>query len=116
MSSLAPQLIPAVSAVVAVCSFLAYLHFARRSEAHAARDEALALAATRAEVIRDLRRQLAAAVEERDEAQRAAHSMRRLYAASVSRLLLDLGAELRGDPPDVERALARIRQSIDDWA
>lgn len=104
-TTLAPQLVPAVSAAVAVCSLLAYLHFARRTEAHAARDEAMALAATRAEVIADLRAQLAA--------EREAESARRLNDAAVASLLLDLRADLACEPPDVESALARIRRLLD---
>jgi hypothetical protein len=52
--------IAAASAAAAVGTFLAYLYFARRSEAHAAREEALALAETRGEVIVDLRQRLVA--------------------------------------------------------
>jgi hypothetical protein len=95
LATLAPQLIPAASAGVAVASFLAYLHFARRTESHAARDEAMALAATRAEVIADLRR-------------RVSELERQL--AAVSSLLVDLGDE----PPDVEAALVRILRLLDD--
>jgi hypothetical protein len=113
MSALALQLVPAVSAAVAVCSFLAYLHYARRSEAHAARDEAMALASTRAEVIADLRRQLAA---ERDEAAREADCMRRIYEAAVSSLLLDLRADLSSEPPEIDGALGRIRHLLEDQA
>ncbi len=107
MSTLAPQVIPAVSGAVAVCSFLAYLHYARRTEEHAAREEAMALAATRAEVIADLRAQLAA---ERDEAECA----RRLYDATVTRLLFDLDGDLSCEPPDIEAALDRIRRLLEE--
>jgi hypothetical protein len=99
----APELIPAASAAAAIGSFLAYLHFARRTEAHDARDEALALAATRAEVIVDLRRRVA-----------ALEDSRQLYAAAVAALLLELRVDLNGDPPDIERALSRINRLLDE--
>jgi hypothetical protein len=110
LATLAPQVIPAASAGVALASFLAYLHFSHRNESHAARDEAMALAATRAEVIADLRRrvaeleaQLAAVGAQRADAQRRA-------GAAVSHLLVDLSA----DPPDVDSAVDRILRLLDD--
>ena len=99
----APELIPAASAAAAIGSFVAYLHFARRTEAHDARDEALALAATRAEVIADLRTRV-----------EALEASRRLHAAAVAALLLDLRDDLDRDAPDVERALARIERLLDE--
>jgi hypothetical protein len=97
----------------------------RRSEAHQARDEALALAETRREVIVDLRRHLAESERRvRDlertltstetEAREHAYRMQRFYATSLSDLLRDVEAELEGDQPNVPRALARIRQHLDD--
>lgn len=94
MSGLAFQLVPVVSAAVAVCSLLAYLHFSGRGESHAAREEAMALASVRAEVIVDLRRRLA---DERSESRG---------------LLLALRDDLTDEPPDVDCALARIDRRL----
>jgi hypothetical protein len=112
------------SAGAAVGSFLTYLYFMRRSEAHAARDEALALAETRGEVIVDLRRHVAAnerrvreleATLKRTEAEARdqAYRMQRFYALSLSDLLRGVQTELEGEPPNVQRALARIRDVLD---
>lgn len=116
--------ITAASAAAAVATFVAYVYFARRSEAHAARDEALALAETRGEVIRDLRRQVVALehrVRELEsalgkaeaEAREHAYQMQRFYAASLSELLRDVRADLESEPPNLERTLARIRALLD---
>src|SRR2546429_8634135 len=48
-----------LSGIATVGSFLAYLYFGQRSNANAAREEALALAETRREGIEDLRNRLA---------------------------------------------------------
>jgi hypothetical protein len=117
-------IIAVASASAAVGSFLAYLYFARRSEAHAARDEALALAETRGEVIIDLRRHLVASerrVRELEatlqtteaEAREQAYRMQRFYATSLSDLLRDVQGDLEGEPPNVQRALARVRSLLD---
>jgi hypothetical protein len=117
-------IIAAASATAAVCSFLAYLYFMRRSEAHAARDEALALAETRGEVIVDLRRRLATSehrVRELEtalqstekEAREHAYRMQRFYAKSLSDLLRDVQTDLECQPPDVKRALAKVRDLLD---
>jgi hypothetical protein len=54
-ASATASLVAILSAVATIGSFLAYLYFVQRSNANAARDEALALAETRREVIDDLR-------------------------------------------------------------
>lgn len=81
-----------VSAAIALASLLAYLLSLRTTARSAARDEALALAETRAQMIIDLRRSL-------DD-------------------LADALVRVRGDleevPPDIERALARIRRRVRD--
>ena len=100
-----------------------------------ARDEALALAETRGEVIVDLRRRLAA-LERRlrkttvdsvnrvreletllqnaeTEAREDAYRMQRFYAAALSDLLRDVQSDLENEPPDLERTLARIHELID---
>lgn len=128
-------IIAAASAAATAGTLLAYLHFARRSEQHAARDEALALAETRGEVIADLRGRLAA-VEQRlsdatvecenrvgelesalhrteAEARERAYWMHRFYAASLSDLLRDVQTSLEETPPNLERALVRIREVLD---
>jgi hypothetical protein len=127
--------IAAASAAAVVATFFAYVYFARRSEAHAARDEAMALAETRGEVIVDLRRRLrllerllrdtTEALERRvreleatlqtteAEARDQAYRMHRFYAASLSEVLHGVQRDLEQDPPKVENALARVRQLLD---
>ncbi|HEU0246244.1 MAG TPA: hypothetical protein VFR38_04090 [Gaiellaceae bacterium] len=136
LATTAATAIAAASAAAAVGTFFAYLYFARRSEAHAAREEALALAETRGEVISDLRRQLAAlewrlrkttedcesrvreletAIQATEsEARENAYRMQRFYAASLSDLLRDVQVNLESEPPNLERALRRIRELLDD--
>lgn len=131
----AASAIAAASAAAAVGTFFAYLYFARRSEAHAAREEALALAETRGEVIGDLRlrlatlerrfrattencesrvRELETAIQAKEsEARENAYRMQRFYAASLSDLLRDVQANLEREPPNLERALRRIREVLD---
>jgi hypothetical protein len=132
----AASAIAAASAAAAVGTFFAYLYFAKRSEAHSAQEEALALAQTRAAVIGDLRQQvgtlersLRVATEDFErrtqdletalhaaeaEARESAYSMQRFYAASLADLLHDVQANLEREPPNLERALTRIRQLLDD--
>ena len=127
--------IAAASAAAAVGTFFAYFYFARRSDAHAAREEALALAETRGEVIGDLRlrlatlerrlrettencesrvRELETAIRAKEtEARENAYRMQRFYAASLSELLSDVQVNLERDPPNLERALMRIREVLD---
>jgi hypothetical protein len=135
LATAAATAIAAASAAAAVGTFLAYLYFARRSEAHAAREEALALAETRGEVIVDLRKRLVALerrlrkttaecekrVRELEtsletmeaEAREHAYRMQRFYATSLSDLLRDVQADLEHKPPKLEGALARIRELLD---
>jgi chromosome segregation ATPase len=135
LATAAATAIAAASAAAAVGTFLAYLYFARRSEAHAAREEALALADTRGEVIVDLRQRLVALERRlrrttaeceqrvRDletalkrteaEAREHAYRMQRFYAASLSNLLRDVQADLEHKPPNLEGALGRIRELLD---
>src|SRR5712691_8248553 len=54
LATAAATAIAAASAAAALASFFAYLHFAARSEVHAAREEAQALADTRGEIIVEL--------------------------------------------------------------
>lgn len=125
----------AFSAVAAVIGVILYLYFSRRSEFDAAREEALALAETRRQVIEELRgnlasleldheracadaelrlRRLQSALDRtraraRDEAYRTQH----LYTATLSDLLNDLRRDLERSPPDVDRALARIHRMLE---
>jgi hypothetical protein len=132
LATAAATLIAAASSAAAVGSFFAYLHFSARSEAHAARDEALALAETRGETIRELRQRIdvlerrlgetrtdyerlvrtlqEALAQARDDAYR----MQRFYAAALGELLRDVRSDLEQTPPNVERPLARIRELLDD--
>ena len=135
LAASASTVIAAASAAGAVGTLFAYLHFARRSDVHAARDEALALAETRGEVIVDLRRRLAE-LEQRlrittvdsvnrlrelesllqkteTEAREDAYRMQRFYAAALSDLLRDVQSDLENEPPNLERTLARIHELID---
>jgi hypothetical protein len=86
------SLINAASAAIALASLLAYLLSLRSTARSAARDEALALAETRAQTIIELRQSVEG--------------------------LVDALVRVRGDlevvPPDVERALARIRRRVRD--
>jgi hypothetical protein len=135
LATTAASAIAAASAAAAIATFLAYLCYARRSEAHAAREEALPLAETCGAVIRDLRMRLAVlerglreTIEDRDtcvrelettiqatetEARENAYRMQRFYAASLSNLLRDVQVNLEKEPPNVERALRRIRELLD---
>src|SRR5438128_1169183 len=136
MSAIVTSVIAALSAFAGVASVFLYLYFGRRSEAAQAREEALALAETRRQVIADLRRRfealehrhkrskvecerrvrdLQAALEKsqvqaRDEAYRTQH----FYSAALSDLLRDLRGDLEQSPPDADAALARIRKLLDD--
>jgi hypothetical protein len=136
MSAAVAQVIAAVSALTAVASVFLYLYFGRRSELSAAREEALALAETRREVIADLQKALDSLEQRhkrarldcqrrvgelrtaldttqrqaRDEAYRAQH----FFSAALSDLLTDLRSDLEPVPPNVEGALARIRKLLTD--
>jgi hypothetical protein len=136
MSAIVTSVIAALSAFAGIASVLLYLYFGRHTQAAQAREEALALAETRRQVIADLRRRLEALdhrhkrtkadcdrrvrdlqaalenaqVQARDEAYRTQH----FYSAALSDLLTDLRADLEQSPPDSEAALARIRKLLDD--
>jgi hypothetical protein len=98
MESMAPFVSPTlavVSAIVAVVSLLLYLHSTRRSDQDSARDEALALAETRRQLVAELR----TALEE--------------TRAEARDNLIILHSHLEQSPPDVEGALTRIRRLLD---
>jgi hypothetical protein len=85
----------AVSAIVAVASLVLYLQSSRRSEKDSAREEALALAETRGQLIAELRTALR-------DARAEAHDD-----------LIILRSYLERSPPDVEGALSWIRGLLD---
>ncbi len=135
MSAVVTTVIAALSAFAALASLLLYLYFGRRSDLTAAREEALALAETRRQVIGELRermkslegrhkrekaaherrrRQLQAALDKtRMQARDEAYSTRHFYAAAISDLLNDFRRDLERIPPDVEAALRRIRKLLE---
>jgi uncharacterized protein YukE len=134
MSAVVTTAVAALSAVAAVASLFAYLYYVRRSDLVAAREEALALAETRRQVIRELRerlksvedrqkhakadckrriRELQAALDRtRAQARNDAFQTQHFYAAALSDLLNDLLADLERTPADVEAAVARIRKLL----
>jgi hypothetical protein len=86
------NIVNVASAVIALASLLAFLISFRTTARSAARDEALALAETRAQSIIELRR----TVDELVDA------------------LVRVREDLEERPPDVERALGRIRRRVRD--
>jgi hypothetical protein len=127
-------LVALLSGVATIGSFFAYVYLVRRSNANAARDEALALAETRREVIADLRAQLASSEERRSrlqveaekriqeletaledarrEAREQAYQVQRLYATGLADVLMGVRRDLEAVPADVQRALRRIRELL----
>jgi len=134
MSAVVTTVIAALSAFAAVGSVFLYLHYGRRSELAAAREEALALAETRRQVIGDLQghleslerrhKRLKADCERRTrelqtaldttwtQAREEAYRTQHFYTAALSDLLNDLRTDLERIPPDVEAALVRIRRLL----
>jgi hypothetical protein len=134
MSAVVTIAVAALSAVTGVASLFAYLYFVRRSDLVAAREEALALAETRRQVIRELRerlrsvedrrrrakanserriRELQAALDRtRAQARKDAYETQHFYAAALAELRNDLLADLERSPADVEAALARVRKRL----
>jgi hypothetical protein len=132
MSAVVTIAVAALSAVTAVASLFVYLYYVRRSDLVAAREEALALAETRRQVIGELRERLASVEEERErtkagsarrirdlqaaldrtrsQARKDAYQTQHFYAAAISDLADDLLDDLERTPPDVEAALKRIRK------
>jgi hypothetical protein len=124
-------IVAAVSAAAAIGTLLVYLHVARRTDIDAAREEALALAETRRQGIADLERRLAslerrhrnaAEVSARHicelehalgkanaEAREQAYQMQRFYGSALTELLVGMQQDLEMVPPNVDRALMRIR-------
>lgn len=136
MSAAAAQVIAVLSAFTALASVFLYLYFGRRSELSAAREEALALAETRRQVIADLQRRLDS-LEQRHKRAKAdcerlvselqtaldttqwqardeAYQTQHFFSAALSDLLNDLRNDLEPVPPNVEAALAHIRKLLTD--
>ena len=133
-ASATASLVAVLAGLATIGSFLAYLYFVQRSKANDARDEALALAETRREVIADLRAQLATSEESRmrlktqadrrirelekaledarAEAREQAYQIQRLYAIGLADVLAGVRRDLEAVPADVERALRRIRELL----
>ncbi|HEY3051433.1 MAG TPA: hypothetical protein VGJ40_06865 [Gaiellaceae bacterium] len=119
----APTVLAVLSALAAIGTFLAYVYFVQRSNANAAREEALALAETRREVIEDLTARLASCDQRtrelettleaaRAEAREQAYQAQRLYTMGLAEVLEGVRHDLESAPPDVENALSRIRQQL----
>ena len=100
LTSIATIAVAAVSASGAIGMLLAYVYGLGRSDANAAREEAIALAATRAELIRDL--------EARLEALEHAYEMERFSTLVLTELITGVEDDLKAVPPHIDRALARI--------
>jgi hypothetical protein len=133
-ASATASLVALLSGLATIGGFLAYLYFVQRSNANDARDEALALAKTRREVIADLRAQLASSEESRvrlekqangrirkleaaledarDEAREQAYQIQRLYAIGLADVLAGVRRDLEAVPADVEGALRRIQELL----
>ena len=127
-------LIATLSAIATIGGFFAYLYFSQRSDANIAREEAVSLAETRREGIADLRNQLAAAEgrhrrmkvkcekrvqaleralhDARSEARDQAYQAQRLYAIGLVDVLDGIRSDLAAVPPNVDRALERIRNLL----
>lgn len=132
MSAVLTTAVAALSGVAAVATLFAYLYVVRRSDLVAAREEAVALAETRRQVIRELRERLTSVDERhkrakaeaerrirelqgaldrtRAQARKDAYQTQHFYAVALSDLLGDLLVDLERTPPDVEAALVRIRK------
>jgi hypothetical protein len=130
MSIVVTTFVAALSAFAAVATVLVYLYAIRRSDLAAAREEALALAETRRQVIGELEgrleslerehqrvradcerraRQLQAELETtRTQARNEAYQTQHFYAEALSELLADLRGDLGRTPPDVQAALEHI--------
>jgi uncharacterized protein HemX len=134
MSAVVTIAVAALSAGTAVASVIAYLYFMRRSDVVAAREEALALAETRRQVIHELRQRLASVEARRNrakahyerrihelqtaldrtraQARKDAYRTQHFHAAALSDLANDLLSDLERAPPDIESALVRIRRML----
>jgi hypothetical protein len=126
--------ISVVSAAAALGGLLAYLYGLRRADRTAAREEALALAETRRQMVIDLRERLdslerrrkestvsyeerirdleGALAQARREARDQAYQVQRIYVLALVESLAGLREDLEKFPPNVEGALARIHEIL----
>jgi uncharacterized membrane protein YccC len=136
MLSDSTTLVSAVSAAAAIAGVLAYVYGLRRADQTSARDEALALAETRRQMVEELGRRLAALehgqrqaraaykrrvreLEEsleqtRREARDQAYHVQRVYVIGLEESVTRIRDELDKMPPDVEGALAKIEELLAD--
>jgi hypothetical protein len=136
MSAVVAQVLAALSAVTAVASVFLYLYFGRRTDRSAAREEALALAETRRQVIVEMQKRLdslehrrkretadhdrrvnelqTALARTQKQARDEAYQTQHFFSAALADLLNDLRDDLEPVPPDVEAALAHIRKLLAD--
>jgi Flp pilus assembly protein TadB len=130
MSAVVATVVAALSALAALASAFLYLYYGRRSERATAREEALALAETRRQVIGELRGRVealerrhrrtkancerrvgelqAALHRTRTQAREDAYRTQHFHAAALN----DLLGDLERIPPDVEAAIVRIRRLL----
>ena len=125
-------LVSTLSVAAAVISLLAYLYSLRRTEQTAAREEALALAETRGQMVAELRERIES-LERRNKRAKASyekriHELERTLELTRRRgarepqpeprgvsvlalveALVRIRADLEDEPANVEAALARIR-------
>jgi hypothetical protein len=130
MATVVTIVIAAISAFAAVGSALLYLYSGRRADLVAAREEALALAETRRQVIAELQtrvkslekrnrrakedweRRVRALQSMLDKTRNDAYQTQRFYAAALTDLLNDLRHDLERKPPGVDSALKRIHKLL----
>ena len=109
-------LVALLSSLATIGSFFAYLYAVQRSNANAAREEALALAETRRQVIAECEKRVRRLEHElqdaRAETRNQAYRIQRLFAIGLADVLADVRADPAALPPDVEEALERIRQLL----
>jgi hypothetical protein len=136
MLAASTTVISVISATAALAGVLAYIYGLRRTSQATARDEALALAETRRQMVNELRRRLAAlehgqkqsrthykarvkklegALERtRREAREQAYQAQRFYVVALGESLARIREELEHVPPNVEGALARLDELLAD--
>ena len=126
--------ISAVSAAAALATVLAYAYGLRRSDRTSAREEALALAETRRQIVIELRRRLdslerrrrlaeasyenrireleTALEQTRRSAREQAYQVQRLYVLALAESLARVRDELEKLPPNVDGALRTIHELL----
>jgi hypothetical protein len=134
VSAFITTVVAVVSGAAAVGSLVLYFHVARRSDKDSAREEALALAETRGELIEELRAAVKvferrqkrlrsdyehrvhelekSLAETRAEAHEQAYQTQRFYAIALGDILANVRRHLDAEPPDVEGALLCIAELL----